>query len=56
VGDQIKEDGMGGARGMYGRERNLYRVLVGKPEGRRLFGRSRQRREDNIKINLLQIL
>jgi hypothetical protein len=46
------KDKMGGACGMYGRERNIYRVLVGKPEGKRSFGRPRQRREDNIKINL----
>ena len=31
---------------------NLYRVLVGKPEGKRPLVRPRQRREDNIKINL----
>jgi hypothetical protein len=37
---------------MYGRESNLYRVLVGKPEGKRPLGRPRRRREDNIKINL----
>jgi len=52
VGDQIKEDEMGRACGMYGRERNLYSVLVGKPEGKRPLGRYRGRREDSIKINL----
>jgi hypothetical protein len=30
----------------------IYRVLVGKPEGKRLLVRSRSRREDNIKMNL----
>ena len=29
--------------------RNAYRVLVGKPEGKRLLGRPRRRWEDNIK-------
>jgi hypothetical protein len=43
---------MGGACGMYGRERNLYRVLVGKPEGKRPPGTHRGRGEDNIKIIL----
>ena len=32
--------------------RNVYRVLVGKPEGRRPLGRPKRRWEDNIKIDL----
>jgi len=32
--------------------RGVYRVLVGKPEGKRLFGRPRHRWQDNIKMNL----
>ena len=52
VGDQIKEDKMGGTCGMCGRKRNIYSVLVWKPEGKRPLGRHRGRREDNIKINL----
>jgi len=32
--------------------RGVYRVLVGKPEGKRPLGRSRLRWEDNIKIDL----
>ena len=35
--------------------RNAYRVLVGKPEGKRPLGRPRHRREDNIKINLREV-
>ena len=31
MSNQIKEDKMGGACGMHGRENNVYRVLVGKP-------------------------
>jgi hypothetical protein len=33
----------------------VYRVLVGKPEGRRPLGRPRRRWEDNIKMDLQEI-
>jgi hypothetical protein len=36
-------------------KRNAYRILVGKPEGRRPMGRPRNRWVDNIKINLREI-
>jgi hypothetical protein len=32
--------------------RNAYRILVGKPQGKRPLGRSRRRWEDNIKTDL----
>ena len=32
--------------------RGMYRVLVGKPEGKRQLGRPRRRWEDNIKMDL----
>jgi hypothetical protein len=32
-----------------------YRLLVGKPEGKRPLGRARRRWIDNIKIDLLEI-
>jgi hypothetical protein len=35
-----------------GEGRNLYRVLVGKPEGKRSLGRPRRRWEDGIKLDL----
>jgi hypothetical protein len=35
--------------------RGVYRVLVGKPEGKRLLGRPRRRWEDNIKLDLREI-
>jgi len=38
-----------------GEERGMYRVLVGKPEGRRPLGRTRHRREDNIKLDLQEV-
>ena len=33
-----------------GERRGVYRVLMGKPEGKRLLGRPRRRWEDNIKL------
>jgi hypothetical protein len=38
-----------------GEERNAYRILVGKPEGRRPLGRPRRRWVDTIKMNLREI-
>ena len=34
--------------------RGAYRVAVEKPHGKRTFGRSRHRWEDNIKMDLLR--
>ena len=39
----------------YGESRSVYRVLMGKPEGKRLIGRPRCRWEDNIKMDLQEI-
>jgi hypothetical protein len=44
---------MGGACSANGEERGVYRVLVGKPEGKRPMGRPRRRWEDNIKTGSL---
>jgi hypothetical protein len=38
-----------------GEKRNAYRLLVGKPEGKRPLGRARRRLVDNIKMDLLEI-
>jgi hypothetical protein len=38
-----------------GERRSTYRVLVGKPEGRRPLGRPRRRWEDNIKMDLREV-
>ena len=38
-----------------GKRRGVYRVLMGKPEGKRPLGRSRRRRDDNIKMNLQEV-
>ena len=36
-------------------ERGMYRVLVGKPEGRRPLGRPRRRWVDNIRTDLQEV-
>jgi hypothetical protein len=38
-----------------GEERKLYKVLVGKPQGKRPLGRPRRRWEDGIRIDLGEI-
>ena len=38
-----------------GQGRGVYRVLVGKPEGKRPLGRPRRRWEDNIKMDLQEV-
>jgi hypothetical protein len=38
-----------------GEKRNVYRLLLGKPEGKRPLGRPRRRWIDNIKMDLLKI-
>jgi hypothetical protein len=38
-----------------GTKKNIYRILVGKPEGKRPLGRPRRRRVDNIKTDLREI-
>jgi hypothetical protein len=40
---------------MYGEKRGGYRILVGRPEGKRPLGRPRRRWEDNIKIDLKEV-
>jgi hypothetical protein len=38
-----------------GEKRNVYRILVGNPEGKRPLGRPRRRWVDNINIDLREI-
>jgi hypothetical protein len=40
---------------VWGEDRGVYRVLVGKPEGKSSFGRPRRRWEDNIKMDLQEV-
>jgi hypothetical protein len=43
---------MGRACSTNGEKRNVYRILVGKPEGERPLGRPRRNWVDNIKMDL----
>ena len=51
-GAQIEKNEMGGACSTYGERRGVYRVLVGKPEGKRPLGRPRRRWDDNINMDI----
>jgi len=53
----IKSRRMGWARHVarMGKRRGVYRVLVGKPEGKRTLGRPRRRWDDNIKMDLQEV-
>jgi len=51
VRDKIEKNEMGRACSGYGGG-GVYRVLVGKPGGKRPLGRHRHRWEDNIKMDL----
>jgi hypothetical protein len=46
---------MGMACSTNGENKNAYRILVGKPEGKRPLGRPRRRCEDNIKMDLREL-
>jgi len=46
---------MGGACSSYEEKRDVYRVLVGKPERKKPLGRPRCRWEDNIKMDLQEV-
>jgi hypothetical protein len=40
---------------MNGEKRNVYRLFVGKPEGKRLLGRPRRRWMNNIRMDLGEV-
>jgi len=40
---------------LWGKRRGVYRILLGKPEGKRPLGRHWRRWEDNIKIDLQEV-
>jgi hypothetical protein len=46
---------MGKACSTYGERRVVYRVLVGKRDGKRTLGRPRTRWEDNIKMDVQEV-
>jgi len=54
-GDKIEKNEMGGHVARMVEGSVLYRVLVGKPEGKRPLGRPRHRWEDNIKMDLQEV-
>jgi hypothetical protein len=49
---EVKEDEMGRTCIAYGEQRNAYRILMGKAEGKKPLGRPRHRWEENIKMDL----
>ena len=48
--DDIEKNEMGGACSAYGETKGVYRVLVGKPDGKRPLGKPRHKWKDNIKM------
>jgi hypothetical protein len=46
---------MGGSCSTNGEKKNTYRLLVGKPEGKRPLGRSSRRWVDNIRMDLGEV-
>ena len=46
---------MAGHVARMGERRGVYRIVVGKSEGKRLVGRTRHRWEDNIKMGLQEV-
>ena len=54
-GDKIRKNEMGVACSTYGERTDVYRVLVGKLESKRPFGKPRRRWEDNIKMDLQEV-
>jgi hypothetical protein len=51
----VNEDEMGRVCITNGEEGNAYRILLGKPEGKRPLGRPRRRCVNNIKMDLREI-
>jgi len=52
---QARQQKWAGHVARMGEGRVVYRVLVGKPEGRRPLGRPRRRWEDNIRMDLWEV-
>jgi hypothetical protein len=44
-----------GKSGTHGRDENAYKILGGKPEGKRPIGKTRRRWEDNIIMDIMEI-
>jgi hypothetical protein len=52
---KLRKMGLTGHVARLGEKRNAYRILVGKPEGRRPLGRPRRMWMGNIKMDLREI-
>jgi hypothetical protein len=55
VGGKIEKNEMVGHVARIGQWRGMYRILVGKSEGKRQLVRCRRRWEDNIKMDLQEV-
>jgi hypothetical protein len=53
--DKIEKNEMGRSYSLDGEGRGVYRVLVGKPEGKRSLVRPRLKWEDNINMDLQEV-
>jgi 3-oxoacyl-ACP reductase-like protein len=54
-GDKIKKNEMGEACSTYEERSDVYRVLVGKSEGKKPLGTPRRRWENDIQIDLQKV-
>ena len=52
---QIEKNEKGGSRSTYGQKRGVYKILVGKPEGKRPLERPKRKWDDNIKMDLQEM-
>jgi hypothetical protein len=53
--NQVEEDEMGGPFSTNGEKRNVYRLMVGTPDGKKPLGRPRRRWVDNIRMGLGEV-
>ena len=53
--DKVEKNEMDKACSTYGERSGVYRILVGKPKGKRPLGRPRRRWEDNIKMDIQEV-
>jgi hypothetical protein len=55
INNKVEEDEIGGSSSTNGEKRNTYRLLVGKPEGKRPLRRPRRRWVGNIRMDLGEV-
>jgi hypothetical protein len=55
LGNKIKKNEMGETYGTYGDRRGVYRVLVGRSEGKRQLGKPKSIWEHNIVLHLQEV-